>query len=117
MQATTLYLHASDLEIANGNSSDITVDAYAELAIDINITGNQGSSPTIQYFLDRKGADNVYYPIWQSTSQTASSAQVSTSVGPGLAYNQALGSKVKFRWVIGGTSTPGFTFSASLQGR
>jgi hypothetical protein len=116
MSAATLYTHASALETANGNSGDLTVGSYVELAIDINITGNQGSSPTITYYMDRKGADGVYYPIWQSSTITAS-ASISASIGAGLAYSQSFGATVRFRWVIGGSSTPGFTFSASLQGK
>src|SRR5437762_12628892 len=110
MSATTLYTHASVQETANGNSGDVDASNYTELAVDINITGNQGSSPTIQYFVDRKGADGVYYPIWQSAVQNAASA-VSTSIGAGLAYSQSF-TTVQFRWVIGGSSTPGFAVSA-----
>jgi len=111
-----LYTHAS-LETADGNSADLSVGSSSELAVDINITGNQGTNPTIQFFIDRKGADLVYYPIWQSKIVTASSDQVSTSIGPGLAYNQSLGATIRFRWDISGTSTPGFTFSVSLQAK
>lgn len=116
--ATTIYNLSSALQTGSGgNSGDLTVGSYVELAVDVNITGNQGSSPTIQFFVDRKGSDNIYYPIWQSSSQSSSSAQVSTAIGAGCAISQSFGATIRFRWVIGGSSTPGFTFSASLQAK
>ncbi len=114
--ATTIYNLASALQTTTPfTSSDFTVGSYTALAVDINITGNQGSSPTIQYFVDRKGADGIYYPIWQSISLSSSSTSVSTSIGIGVAINQSIGAIVRFRWTIGGSSTPGFTFSVSIQ--
>jgi hypothetical protein len=92
------------------------VGNFAELAVDINITSKQGSSPTIQYFIDRLGVDGIWYPIWNAL-QTISPAQISTSIGAGLAFNQSFGGTIQFRWAIGGTSTPGWTYSVSLIGK
>lgn len=115
MSATTVYTRASAAATGNGDSGDLTVSSYVELAIDANITAVSGSSPTLQFFLDRKGSDGIYYPIWNSSSITAT-GQVSASVGAGLATAQSFNATVKLRWVIGGSS-PSFTFSASIIGK
>ena len=91
------------------------VSNVRRIAIDITITAVSGGSPTIQFFLDRKGADGIYYPLWQSNS-TGVTGQISTSIGSFAAYNQALGAALRFRWIITG-STPSLTFSASIIGK
>lgn len=117
MSAQTIWTQTSTLITASSNSGILSVGNYAEIAVDINITSNQGSSPTIQFFIDRLGVDGIYYPLWQSASQSSSSAQVSTSIGAGLAISQSFGGTVQFRWTIGGSSTPGFKYSVSLIGK
>lgn len=118
MSAQTIWTQASTLITSTtGNSGPLTVGNYVEIAVDINITGNQGSSPTIQFFIDRLGVDGIYYPLWQSSTQSSSSAQISTSIGAGLAISQSFGGTVQFRWSIGGSSTPGFRYSVSLIGK
>lgn len=112
--ATTVYTSSGALT-ATGDSGDLTVSSYSELSLDCNISAVSGSSPTLQLFVDRKGADNTYYPIWQSASIGATT-KVSTSIGAGLAYNQGFGSTIKLRWVIGGSS-PSFTASFSIIGK
>lgn len=112
----TITSLASTATTTNGNTADLSVGQYIELAIDVNLTANQGTAPTIQFFLDRKGADGIYYPAWQSSSQTTT-GQVSTSVGAGCATNQAFGTIVRLRWTIGGSATPGWTFSYSIIGK
>lgn len=117
MSAQTIWTQTSTLITASNNSGILSVGNYAEIAVDINITSNQGSSPTIQFFIDRLGTDGIYYPLWQSSTQSSSSAQVSTSIGAGLAISQSFGGTVQFRWTIGGSSTPGFKYSVSLIGK
>lgn len=117
MSAQTIWTQASTLITASSNSGSLSVGNYAEIAVDINITGDQGSSPTIQFFVDRLGVDSIWYPIWQSVLVTASSQQISTSIGAGLSYAESFGGTIRFRWTIGGSSTPGFTFSTSLIGK
>lgn len=117
MSAQTIWTQAPQLILAGNNSAPLNVGNFAELAVDINITNKQGTSPTIQYFIDRLGVDGIWYPIWQSAVQSVSPAQVSTSVGAGLAISQSFGGTIQFRWGIGGTSTPGWTYSVSLIGK
>lgn len=110
--ATTVLNQASAAQTASGNSADLAVGPFTELAIDANITAVSGTSPTLQLFIDRKGADGIYYQIWNSASVNAVTT-VSDSIGPGLNKNQSIGSTIRLRWSIGGTS-PSFTFSASI---
>lgn len=111
--AATLLNQAGAIQNANGNSTDLNVVAFKELAIDANVTALTGTNPTIQFFIDRKGVDGIYYQIWSSASINTAGA-TSDSIGPGLNKAQSIGSTIRFRWVIGGTGGPTVTFSASL---
>src|SRR5258708_39687806 len=44
------------------NSGDLAVGPYAELPIHITTPAQAGTSPTIQYFSQRKTPDGNYYP-------------------------------------------------------
>src|SRR5579885_1253552 len=117
--AVAVYSLASGAQTTNGNSGDLTVGAYTEIGIDINVTADSGTNETIQFFWDRKGADGVYYPLWQSKTVLSTDSlaeQISTSIGAGMAYNQSLGLTGRLRWVVGGTS-PSFTLSANVYGK
>jgi hypothetical protein len=116
--AVVLYGLASTLESANGTSPDLPVGAYTTIGIDINMTGSSGTSPTVQFFWDRKGVDGVYYPIYQSAVFSApTSQQLSTSIGVGMTYALSLGLTGRLRWVIGGSGGPSVTFSANVYGK
>ena len=104
--------HSGAGTITNG---PYVVGPYAELACDFNITAKSGTSPTLQFFIDRIGADSVAYNIWSSSSITAT-GQASTSIGSGFSVNQSFGSQIQLRWTLGGT-TPSFTFSVSIIGK
>jgi len=117
MSAQTVYTQASQLITASGNSGPLSVGNFAELALDINITGKQGTSPTIQFFIDRLGVDGVYYNVWSSSSISTTPTTISQSIGAGLTLASSFGGTIEFRWVIGGSSTPGFTCSISLIGK
>jgi len=99
------------------NSGDLTVGPYTEISIDINTTAQSGTNPTIQYFWERKGADGIYYVLWQSAVLTAATNTLSTSIGAGMAYNQSLGLTGRLRWIVGGTATPTFTHSLNVYGK
>jgi hypothetical protein len=102
---------------ATQNSGDLTVGLYTEIGIDINTTAQSGTNPTLQLFYERKGADGIYYVLWQSAVLSAAANTISTSIGAGMAYNQSLGLTGRLRWVVGGTSTPTYTFSAQIYGK
>jgi hypothetical protein len=118
MSAQTIWTQTSQLIVASNNSGILLVGNYAEIAVDINGTSKQGTSPTIQFFIDRLGVDGIYYPLWASSIQsTTPFTGCSTSIGAGLAISQSFGGTVQFRWVIGGSSSPGYVYSVSLIGK
>jgi hypothetical protein len=104
---------------AGSNSGDLTVGTYREIGIDITTTAQSGTNPTIQFFYERKGNEGtpVYYVLWQSAVLTIAANTLSTSIGAGMAYNQSLGSTGRLRWVVGGSNTPIYTFSANIYGK
>jgi hypothetical protein len=113
--ASNVYAHASSPVTSNGNSGDLAVDSFSELAVDINITAISGTSPTIQFIVERKGNDSNYYAIYTGTSLNTNQA-LSISLGAGMGQSVSFGSVARLRWVLGGTS-PSFTFSASIIGK
>ncbi len=113
--ASTVYLFASAAITTGATHGPFNVGPFAELALDINITARSGTSPTIQFFIDRIGADNVAYNIYASAAISAT-GQTSTSIGSGFVINQSFGSSMQIRWVTGGT-TPSFTTSVSIVGK
>lgn len=112
---SNVYARASAAATISGNSGDLTVDSFSELALDINITAVSGTTPTIQYIMERKGNDNNYYQIYAS-STINSTQSVSTSLGAGMAQSVSFGTTARLRWIISGTS-PSFTFSVSIIGK
>ena len=107
-----LLNQASAAQTTNGNSLDLVCDQYDQLAFDFNVTAVSGTTPSMTVYIDRKGADGTYYPIYTSAAITATGV-TSVSVGPGLPNNAAIGNTIRMRWAITGT-TPSFTFSASI---
>lgn len=98
--------------IGSANSGDLSVSAQHEVGIDVTTTATSGG--TIQFFWERKGADGIYYPLWQSAVLTVAANTLSTSIGPGLAFAQSLGLTGRFRWSI---SAGTWSFSANIYGK
>jgi hypothetical protein len=113
--AATILNQASAAQSASGNSADLMVGSYAELTVDVNVTSLSGTGASVQVFVDRKGADGVYYAIWQSVTISAAMA-VSTTIGAGMSIAQGFGTMVRLRWVISGTGAS-VTFSGSMIGK
>lgn len=99
----------------SGELDCLPLGELTTLAVDVNVTAVSGTTPTLDVFLERQGADGVWYQVWHPT-QIIAVGQASTSVGPGAATPAVLTSKLRLRWAIGGT-TPSFTFSASIWAR
>lgn len=96
-------------------STDFATDNIMCIAADINIAAVTGTNPSVTFFVERQGADDVWYAVWTSTAQTAA-GQVSASIGPGLTTAVLVGATARLRWDITGTD-PAFTFSASIIGK
>jgi hypothetical protein len=106
---------ASASIIVTTTSANLTVGIYKELAIDVNISVVTGTTPTYQIFIDRLGADGIYYNIYTGTSIVAVGV-VSITVGVGASTNVGFGNVIRVREVVGG-GTPSFTRSASIIGK
>lgn len=98
----------------SGNTADFPVDAFDQLAIDVNFTVNSGT-PSVVFTYSRKGLDGVYYPVWNSSAQTTS-GKVSTSIGIGGAVNHSVGAVGQLSWAVSGT-TPNVTFTITAYGK
>lgn len=117
MSKVVLYNLPILMRTTSNNSGLLSWGNAATIALDINVTGNQGTSPTLDVFLDRLGVDGVtYFNIWDSLVLAPGSFPKSVSIGPGCTIAQELGSSGQVRWVIGGSSSPGIQFSVSIQG-
>jgi hypothetical protein len=112
----TLLNQASASQNASGSTDDIDVSLCRRIALDINITAQSGTSPTVQFFLERKTATGLYSILYQSSVISSGSTQISTSIGPGCVTKESLGLTVRLRWTIGGSASPTKTFSASIIG-
>ena len=112
----------------SGQSPVVFSTAYiTNIALDISVISfTGGTTPTIQFILERQGADGTYYNVLQS--QTFSSAGTNTvDIGPGFAnsfsppngeQHAVFTQQARLRWVFGGTAPPtSVTFSASAVGR
>lgn len=123
MSATTLLNQASAMQTASGNTGDISVSNVTEIALDVNCTNKQGTSPTLQILVYRKDVLGNYIQIWDSGAQSVSSAtsgapvQIFRSIGPGCTTTEELGATIRVNWNIGGSATPGAQFGISLQGK
>jgi hypothetical protein len=103
-------------------SSDIAVDTFSELAIDLTKTT---VTTNVQFVVKRKGADGAYYTIATSGVQTAAGAD-SLSIGSGMA-NVADTVAATSVWSVGAslgdviqivvTPSGAFTGTLSLKGK
>lgn len=109
VSTATLYTSAQT-NTGSGNSGDLDVSKLREISIDITTTL---VTTNLQFFWERKGTDGNYYPLWQSALLTASANTLSTSIGPGLAYNQSLGPTGRLRW----TATGNASFTPNIFGK
>jgi hypothetical protein len=100
-------------------SSDIAGGTLTELAIDLNVTTITGTSPTLQLTVNRKGADGVYYQIYQGASINATGKQ-SVSIGSGFSGSNtapvSFGNLFQVVLVAGGTVTS-IVYTISIQGK
>lgn len=108
---------ASALRTANGNTSDFDASAFDQMLILITFTSNQGTSPTIQFFLDTKDSLGNYYPVYTSAVISTTANPLIVPLGAGLPNQIAFGLTARLRWVIGGSATPGWTFGGNVIGK
>jgi hypothetical protein len=124
--AKILVNQPAAMQTANGDTGVTPIDwsSYKTLALDVRCTNKQGTSPTLDIFIDRLAADGVsYMNIYDSTVKSVSAAtsiapvDIIGSIGQGCNTNAEIGSSGRVRWVIGGSATPGAFFNISLIGK
>lgn len=104
-----------------GASIVFSTNQVTYIALDTTVTAlTGGTSPTIQFTLDRLGADGVWYNVWTSTT-VGSPATNSMDIGPGLtnaagSQHAVFTTQGRFSYIFTGTPTS-ITFSATLLGR
>jgi hypothetical protein len=117
MSTVTVFTQSATTTIStSADSGPLNVQNYQELAVDINATAKTGTSPTIQFLVDRLGADGVWYNVWTSSVVSTVTTTISQSIGAGLTLASSFGGTVRFKWVLGGT-TPTWTYSVSIIGK
>lgn len=98
--------------VTSPSSGAFSVGQFTTLDIDVNITAISGTSASYQLFVDRQGADGVWYTIYTGAAMTTVSAQ-SVTIGVGCATNIGFGNAVRIRSTVSGT-TPSITRSVSV---
>jgi hypothetical protein len=99
-------------------------------ALDMTISSFTGGSvPTVNFYLERQGADSNWYQILSTGGLNSAPQSISVDISPGLngAASGPLSSTVqhnvftqtaRLRWAFGGSVAPtSVTFSASVIGR
>lgn len=118
--ASTFITYLSAAQAAANAGVSFSTAGVSTLAVDLDVTAfTGGSSPTIAFFIDRQGADAVWYRTWTSAALSAA-GPVSQVIGPFAAATgittAALTGTARFGWSFTGAPTS-VTFSASVIGR
>jgi hypothetical protein len=122
MSKTVLLNQAAAMKTANGDTGNVSWGNCSTIAVDVVVTNQQGTSPTLQILVDRLMADGVTYANMYASSATSVSTASSTnvfiirSIGPGCTTTEEIAASGRVRWVIGGSATPGALFALSIQG-
>lgn len=114
LAGTALYTPSAAITTTT-TSADIPVGQYRSLAVDVNISAVSGTSPSYTFSINRKGADGVYYTIYNGSSQTAI-GKLTLHLGVGATLNVEFGDTIQIVETITGT-TPSFTRSVSIKGK
>ena len=119
MGAAKILNLASAVYTASGASATEFDTTWPEaLAIDLNVTQFvNGTTPSIQFFLDRQGCDGEWYPVALGAAITAT-GKVSYSVGLGATLAVVLTERARLSWVFAGAvAADSITFKGSIVGR
>ncbi len=104
-----------------GSNIIFSTNQVTYIAMDTSVTAfTGGTGPTIQFTVDRLGADGVWYNVYTSTP-VGSPATASVDLGPGFTTASGVQHAVfttqgRFSWIYTGAPTS-ITFSATLLGR
>lgn len=116
-------------QTGSGNAVfDTTGWTYA--AWDMTLTSfTGGTTPTINFFLERQGADTNWYQIATTSALNSAPQTISVDISPGLngsvsgpltstVQHNVFTNTARLRWVFGGgANATSIAFSASIIGR
>lgn len=127
-EPSTFLTYVSAAQAVSNAGQSFTTSTVQSLAVDITLTSfTGGTAPAVTYFVDRFGADGVWYRTWTSAALAAAAA-VSVAVGavsavaatatlePVQGVPATLTNLARFGWSSTGAPTA-ITFSASVIGR
>lgn len=122
--ATTLLVVPSAAYTSANTGTAFSTSNITYLAVDMNVTAlTGGTSPAVNFFLQRLGADGVWYLV-SSLPAISTVSTVTFDVGPGFAstglpngtQHAVFTTQARFGWTFTGAPTS-VTFSASVVGR
>lgn len=108
---------------ATGQTGSLNSAMISRAALDVNVKAfTAGTTPSIQFFVDRLGGDNIWYPIAQTAALTATgsvSLDISDAVADATAArHMVFTDQCRVRWVFAGAVVAtSIDFSGSLYGR
>lgn len=97
---------ASAARTATANGTAFDSSNMDEITAACVVTAASGTNPTLDVILQTSADGTNYYTVDSFTQKTAITAAETKVFGP-------LGSLSRWRWTIGGTDTPTFTFAVS----
>ncbi|MDJ0342282.1 hypothetical protein QMK19_03650 [Streptomyces sp. H10-C2] len=116
----TFLTYLSAAQAVSNTGTSFSTTAVAGLAVDVTLSSfTGGAAPAVTFFVERLGADGVWYRIWTSAALTTAGA-TSVQIGPFPAatgiVTAVLTGTARFGWSSTGAPTA-ITFSASVIGR
>ena len=108
---------------ASGASDSFDTSRIGRAALDVNVkTITGGTTPSIQFFVDRQGGDGIWYPAANTAALTAIgpvSIEISDSAADAAdAQHMVFGNLARVRWVFAGAVVAdSINFSGSFYGR
>ena len=103
-------LHASGAETVDGDGADLGYTPDNAILV-LSITAKAGTNPTLDVTIEEKHpATGVYFVIDTFPQQVAEATVRRALSGP-------IGGVIRASWDVGGTGSPSFTFSLSVEGK
>lgn len=112
--ATTLYAKKGEILTVNGNSGEIRCEGVDLLAVDILVSAASGTSPTINFYVQRKDANGNWVTLYAFPTLSAASSE-NSNIGPGATTPKIVTGVMRVIWELGGV-TPSFTTDISVIG-
>lgn len=97
---------ASAARTATATGTAFDTDNLDSITGTLTVTAASGTNPTLDVTLETTGDGTNYYTVGAFTQKTAAATADAKVFGP-------LGALSRWKWTIGGTDTPSFTFSIS----